>query len=140
MGKLVLKAATIVINAVDFTDHADSVTIETQFDEVESTAFDNSNFKEYQQGLGDATVTIGLQQDFAVGEVDATCWPLAINGTSFTVTVKPTAAAVSTSNPLYTMTGRLFNYSPLDGSIGDLSKTEVAIRNAAATGLVRTTA
>lgn len=138
MAKTVLKNPSIVMNSVDMSDHADSVTIETAFDEVESTAFGDT-FKQFEQGMGDATITVELQQDFAAGEVDATLWPLASAGTSFTVVVKPVAAAVSATNPTYTMTARLFSYSPLDGSVGDLSKTTVTMRNASSTGLVRAT-
>jgi hypothetical protein len=138
MAKIVLKDVVIVLNSVDFSDHADSVTIESEFDEVESSAF-GAVFKEYQVGLGDATITVGMQQDFAAGEVDATLWPLAIAGTSFAVAIKPTSAAISATNPEYQMTARLYGYSPLDGSIGDLSTTEITLRNASTTGLVRDT-
>lgn len=138
MAKYVIKTPVITVNAVDLSNRADSVTIETAFDEVESTAFGDS-FKQYEQGMGDATITVEWQQDFAAAEIDATLWPLASAGTTFPVTVKPTSAAVSATNPLYSMTCRLFGYSPMDGGIGDLSKTTTAMRNASSTGLTRAT-
>jgi hypothetical protein len=138
MGKYVMKTTSVVMNSVDMSDHIDTVTVETAYDEVESTSFQDT-FKTFEQGMGDATLTFGMQQDFAAGEVDATLWPLASAGTSFVVVVKPTSSAVGATNPTYTMTGRLFAYSPLDGSVGDLSKTTVTVRNASSTGLVRAT-
>lgn len=139
MAKFVMKNVSVVMNSVDMSDHIDTVTVETAYDEVESTAFGDT-FKQYEQGMGDATLTFGMQQDFAASEVDATLWPLASAGTSFVTVVKPVATTVSATNPTYTMTGRLFSYSPLDGSVGDLSKTTVTVRNASSTGLVRATA
>jgi hypothetical protein len=138
MAKFVMKTTSVVLNSVDFSDHIDTVTVETSYDEVESTSFQDA-FKTFEQGMGDATLTFGFQQDFAAGEVDATLWPLALAGTTFPVVVKPTSSAVGATNPTYTMTGRLFAYSPLDGSVGDLSKTTVTVRNASSTGLVRAT-
>lgn len=139
MAKFVLKNCFISVDGVNLSDHCSSVTIETKFDETDVTAF-GSTYREIIQGLGDATVTLAVFQDFAAGSVDATLWPLSQSGATFQVIVRPTSAAVSATNPQYTMTGALFTYNPLAGSIGDASTTDVTIRNSSATGLVRTTA
>ncbi|MES2866730.1 MAG: hypothetical protein V4703_08210, partial [Actinomycetota bacterium] len=74
----------------------------------------------------------------AAGEVDATLWPLAIAYTTFAVAIKPTSAAISATNPEYQLaTGHLLSYSPMDGKIGEASKTTVEFVNAGNTGLVR---
>lgn len=136
MAKFVLKNATVSINSVDLSDHISSVTIETEFDEVDVTAF-GSTYREFLQGLGDATITMSAFQDFAAGEIDATLWPLSQSGATFPVAIKPTNAAISATNPEYQMTGALFTYNPIDGEVGEASTTEISIRNAAPTGLVR---
>lgn len=136
MAKFVLKNPIITIDGVNLSDHISSVTIETTFDEVDVTAF-GSNYKEILQGLGDATITCAVFQDFAAGSVDATLWPLSQSGASFPVTVKATNAAVSATNPLYSMTGVLLSYSPIAGAVGEASTTDVTIRNQAAVGLTR---
>jgi hypothetical protein len=136
MAKFVLKNPIITLNAVDLSDHCSSCTIETQFDDVDLTAF-GAIYKQIAQGLGDATMTFAMFQDFAAGSVDATLWPLSQSGSSFPVTVKPTNAAVGATNPRYDMTGVLLTYNPIDGGVGDASTTDVTIRNAAQTGLTR---
>lgn len=136
MAKIVLKSPEILVNAVDMSDHVDQVTIETSRDEVDSTAF-QSAFKETLAGLGDASITMEFQQDFAAGEVDATLWPLSTSDVAFPVWIKPTTAAISATNPQYQMSCLLFNYSPLDGAVGELAKTSVTFKNASAAGLVR---
>jgi hypothetical protein len=136
MAKIVLKDCFISVDAVDLSDHCSSVTIETTFDEVDVTGF-GSTYREFLQGLGDATITLEMFQDFDALSVDATLWPLSQSGESFDVIVRPTSAVVGATNPQYTMTGSLFGYSPIAGAIGDAATTSVPIRNSSSTGLVR---
>lgn len=136
MAKFVLKTAVVTINAVDLSDHFSEITIETERDEVDVTAFGAAN-KELLAGLGDATITGTAFQDFAAGELDATLWPLSTSDTPFTVAVKPTNAAISATNPEYQMSALLFTYSPIAGAVGQASTTEVTFRNASQAGLVR---
>ena len=51
--------------------------------------------------------------------------------------MKVAAGAISATNPEYQMTGRIFTYNPVSGSMGEMSSTEVTFKNAATTGLVR---
>jgi hypothetical protein len=139
MAKFVLKDAFITVDAVDLSDHCSSVTIETTFDEVDVTGF-GGTYKEIIQGMGDATITLNIFQDFAAASVDATLWPLSQSGETFVVVVRPTSAAVSATNPQYNMTGVLLNYNPLAGGVGEASATDVSIRNSSQTGLTRTVA
>ena len=139
MAKHVLKNASVTINAVDLSNHVASVTIETTRDEKDVTAMGAVN-KEIIAGLGDATITLDVFQDYGAASVDATLFPLSQSNTSFPVIVKPDAGAVSPTNPSYTMQAMLFNYNPLAGAVGDENRTPVTLRNAAQTGLVRATA
>lgn len=139
MATLVLKDASVVVNSVNISDHCSEVQIETERDEVDFTAMGATN-KVTKAGLGDATITCTVFSDYAAGSIDATMFPLSTSDTPFTVVVKPTSAAVSTSNPSYTMSALLFNYSPISGSIGDAASTDLTFRNAAQAGLTRATA
>ena len=137
--KFVLKDAFISIDGVDLSDHCSSVTIETTFDEQDVTGF-GSTYREFLQGLGDATITLAIFQDFDAASVDATLWPLSQSGDTFPVIVRATSAVVGPTNPQFDMTGSLFSYNPIAGEVGNASTTDVSIRNASSTGLVRTTA
>jgi hypothetical protein len=138
MAKIVLRDAFIQVDGVDLSDHASSVTIETKFDLQDATGF-GSRFKANLQGLGDATATVNFLQDFDAASVDATLWPLSQSGEPFEIVVKPTSAAVSETNPSYTMQAILSTYNPLDGKVGDVSATQVAFNNAGQDGIVRAT-
>ena len=137
MAKVVLTDARVTVNGVNLSDHVSTVTVETSKDEVDVTSM-GATFKQILAGLGDATVTISVFQDFAAGSVHATVWPLYQAGSTFPVTVRPTSAAESATNPTMTMTGVILSYNPLAGDVGAASTTDISIRNAAQTGIVIT--
>lgn len=138
MAKQVLKDPYIVVNSVNLSDHAESVTINLVKDEIETTNFGGSG-RERIAGLKDDSFEITFQQDFASANVDATLYPLWNNETEFTVEVRPTNAAVSPTNPKYTGTCILLEYQPLAGDVGELSTTEVTLPSQR-TGITRATA
>lgn len=138
MAKVVLKRADIVINGVNLSNHAVSIEMHDEAEAVEMTGF-QSDYREYEPGLKDATMTITFISNYAAGSVDATLFPLYSAGTSFVVVAKATDAAVSVTNPSYTMTGKLYSYSPLQGGVGDRAETPVEIRNNSQTGIVKAT-
>lgn len=137
MAKVVLTDARVTVNGVNLSDHCSSVTVETSKDEVDVTSM-GATFKQLLAGIGDATVTLSVFQDFAAGSVHATIQPLFAAGSTFPVTVRPTSAAESATNPTFTMTGIILTYNPIAGSVGDASTTDITIRNAGQTGVVVT--
>jgi hypothetical protein len=136
---MVIKDAAVLINGTSIADHCSAATVETSYDEVDFTTFTASNFREFGQGMGDATITLSVFQDFAASNIDSIFWPLAQSGGTFSVEVRPTSAAASSTNPKYTMTGRLFTYNPIGGAVGDALTSEIPIRNAGTAGLARGT-
>lgn len=137
MGKVVLRDCVITVNGVDFTDHVNSVEIAMKKAAIDTTNFSGGG-KEQIAGLREDEFTIDFQQDFSPAEVDATLYPLYNNETEFVVTVKPHAAAVSASNPLFSGTCILLEYQPLVGKVGDLSTTKVKLPSQRA-GILRAT-
>jgi hypothetical protein len=136
MAKIVLTDASITIDSVDLSDHANRVEISSEKDLQETTAF-GSDSKEYLLGLGDGTMSFTFQQDYAATSVDDTLWDIHDAGSSVVIVVKPTSAAVGAANPSYTMTGVLPAYTPLSGDVGQVSTIEAQFQNASPTGIVR---
>lgn len=123
--KLILKTCVVTVNGVDLTDHCQSVEVALKKEAVDTTNFAGGG-KEVQAGLASDTFTLDLQQDFNAAEVDATLYPLYNNETEFVVTIKPTVAAVSVTNPLYSATCVLLEYQPLSGKPGELANTKIS--------------
>jgi hypothetical protein len=139
VAKLVLTGAQVLVNAVDISNHVQSVDIEVTRDEVDVTSMGDVN-KEIVLGLGDVTMTVNVFNDYAVGNIDSQMFALNATNTPFTVEIRPTTGARSTSNPGYTMSALMPNYHPIAGSIGDAVSSELVFRNAAQAGLARNTA
>lgn len=139
MAIFVLTDAFISINGVTLSDHARSITVEDNRDQVDVTAFGASS-KTYAKGLGDGKFTVEFYQDFAAAKTHATLQPLISSSTPFTVEARATSAARSTTNPGFVMTALLFNYSGLAGSIGDASTFTAEFQNAAQGGITYPTA
>ena len=121
MAKLVLTDATVTINAIALSDHANSVTLNYEIDSIETTAFGSSGHT-FAGGLQNLSVEIALMQDLAASNVEATIYPLV--GTTTTLVLKNTSAATSATNPQYTVTGAyLASHTPVAGSVGELAMT-----------------
>jgi hypothetical protein len=137
MAKFIIDDPVVTIDGDDHSDHIRSATIEASFAEVDLTAF-GQDFSEIGLGVGDATITLEAYQDFASNELDQNMWPIFITKDIVEVTVKPTAAVVSATNPEYSLPeARLSTYTPLGGAKGDASMTTLTFRNAGQQGLVR---
>lgn len=124
MAVLVLTNASITINSVALSDHANSVTLNYEIDSVEVTAFGNSGHV-FTGGLQNNSIDIELMQDFAAANVEATVYPLV--GTTTTIVIKPTSASTSSTNPSYTISNAfLAAHTPVAGAVGELAMTSLS--------------
>ncbi len=136
MAKFVLTNAYVAINGTAISDHCSSVTVEDSADEIEFTSFSANQYREFGQGLHDATITLTVFQDYAGSSVYSILQPLYASGGTFGIEVRPINATVTATNPKATMTGRLYSFNPIAGAVGDAATTDISIRNAGTAGLV----
>ena len=133
MAQLVLTNADITVNGVVLSNRANSVELNYEVESVEVTAFGGN--RSFVGGLQNNTITIQFMQDFVAANVEATIYPLVGQQTS--VTVRPSAAATSATNPLYTVTGTfLSSHTPVSGAVGELAMTSLTFTGGT---LVKTT-
>ena len=131
MAKIVLTDASITINSVALSDLSNSVTLNYEVDSVEDTSFGSAGHT-FTKGLQNISCEVALMQDFAATKTEATIYPLV--GTTTTVVIKPTSAAVSATNPSYTLTGTfLAAHTPVAASIGELAMTTLTFTGGALT-------
>ena len=126
----------VKVNSIDLSDHVTSVTLNRSFDELEVTAMGDSGHK-FVKGLEASSVTIDFLNDTASANVLATLQ--AAWGTNVTVVfLQDKSAAVSATNPLYTMTCLVNNTTDINGAVADLS-TQSVTWNVSGTIAVTTT-
>ena len=122
MAVFLNNGVVLTVNAVDLSDHVTAVTINRSFDELEVTAMGDSGHK-FVKGLEASSITIDFLNDTATGEVLQTLQ--AAWGTSVPVVIKQTSAAVSATNPSYTMQCLVNSTTDVNGSVADLSMQSV---------------
>lgn len=123
MARLVLTNAYITVNSVNLSDHIASVTLTTNRDVVETTAFSSTAARTRIGGLADNSVTLEFHQDYATSSVEATIYPLL--GSTTSVVVKPNGSTTATDNPSYTFNALVSEWTPLNGAVGELATASV---------------
>jgi len=140
MAKFVLKDAYVAINGTVVSNLANTCELEDSADEVDFTGFSSAGYKEIGGGLKDGTVSITFFSDFATPGVNAginnILQPLYSSGGTFSIEVRPTSGAASSTNPKMTATVRLFSYAGIAGAVGDAATFDAAFRNAGTAGFV----
>lgn len=117
-----LSNPVVTINAVDISDQCTSCEFTLGQPALEATAFGDSSRK-YVGGLYENSITLELYASFAAAETWATLKSLV--GTTTTVTIKPTSAATSATNPIFTFTGTFVEPLPTSFSLGALGTQTV---------------
>jgi hypothetical protein len=123
MARIVLTDASVTINGVNLSQYITSISLSTSDDVVDTSAFGGGGARTRVAGLADNSVTLEFNQDFASSalEVSINAVGSSLVGTSTTVVVKPTSAAVGVSNPTYTFTAIVTEWQPLSGAVGELA-------------------
>jgi len=118
-----LSNPTLTVNSVDLQDQCTSATINYVYEQLETTAFGDTARKfggSAVTSLQNNSIDVELYQSYAASETEATIFSLV--GVQTTLVLKPTSAAVSATNPSYTLTGAYLSaHTPINASLGELS-------------------
>ena len=114
--------ASVTFNSVDLSAYVTSVTINQAFDELEVTAMGDTAHK-FAKGLEASTITLDFLNDNAAATVIPTL--RAAYGTTVTLVIKQSTAAVSATNPSYTASVLVNNLQNINGAVGDISSQSI---------------
>jgi hypothetical protein len=114
--------ASVTFNSVDLSAYVTSVTINQAFDELEITAMGDTAHK-FAKGLEASTITLDFLNDNAAATVIPTL--RAAYGTTVTLVIKQSTAAVSATNPSYTASVLVNNLQNINGAVGDISSQSI---------------
>jgi hypothetical protein len=113
----------VTVNAVDLTDQCSAANLTRVIEALESTSF-GKTARVYVGGLENSTLTLTMYNSFAATEVYSTL--SALVGTATTITIKPTSAATSATNPLSTLTGCYLETLPIiNAALGALDTIDI---------------
>lgn len=116
MAAVALTNEFVSINGTDISDHIKAGTLVVDVNQLDATVM-GDGWSDVLGGLKSGTLNLEILDDFAVGEIDATLWPLL--GTVVAFVVRPDAGAVSTSNPQYSGS-ILVNAHGVGAAVGEL--------------------
>jgi hypothetical protein len=118
-----LSNPVVQVNSVDLTNQCTSATVTHRFDQLESTAFGQTD-RTYVKGLGNHEVTLSLYMSYAASETYATL--AALVGTTTTVRIQPAAPPDGATNPGFILTGAFLAELPvLNATMGELSTIDI---------------
>lgn len=130
-----LSNPAVTINSVDLQDQCTSAVVNYVYEQLETTTFGDSARKfggSAVTSLQNNTIEVTLFQSYAAAETEATIYGL--TGIVTTLVLKPTSAAVSATNPSYTLTGAyLESHTPINASLGELSEITLTFAGGALT-------
>jgi len=121
-----LSNPVVTINSVDLSDQCTAASLTKTVEALESTSF-GGTARVYVGGLQANEVTLTFYNSFATTETYATLSGLV--GTSTNLTVKPTSAATSATNPIFTITGCYLESLPIvNASLGELDTIDITFQ------------
>ena len=118
-----LSNPVVTVNSVALTGFCTAASMNRVQESIDTTVF-GSTSREYSSGLANNEVTMSLFFTYGASEVYATL--KALVGTRTTVTLKPSSAATSATNPILTLTGCYLETLPvMNTTVGELSSIDI---------------
>ena len=124
MAKQIATNIVVKIGGVDLSAFVNNVSLSSSADAIETTSFSSGGARERISGLKDNSVTIDFMQDFAAASVEATVYPL-IGSTAVAFEILPNGTVVSATNPKYTGSLIVTDWTPVAGAVGELLTASV---------------
>lgn len=138
MAKIVVTDAFVSLDGTDVSEWVASLTFEVNVDTQDTTTMGTNGWRDRLGGLKDFSVSIDALTDFAASQFDSVIWPLAIARDPVALIIRPTSAAVGTSNPQFAGNVIVTQYTPLSGGVGSVAGGSFTLEGAGA--MTRTTA
>ena len=129
-----LSNPVVTVNSVALTGFCTSAVLNRTVESIDTTSFGQTS-REFSGGLQNNEITMSLFMTYASSEVYATL--KALVGTKTTVTLKPTSAAASATNPTFTVTGCYLEALPvMQTTVGELSQIDITFTGGVYTEVV----
>jgi hypothetical protein len=118
VARIVLTNVAVTFGTTDISSYVTSVTLGSNYDVVETTAFGNTA-RTRVAGLADNSVALEFNQDYATSALEATIYPTL--GTAVSMVVRPVAGV----SPAYSFSALVSEWTPLNGAVGELATASV---------------
>ena len=113
----------IALNSVDRSAYIRSVALHYEGAELDASNFASAGWMTPVSGLRSGNLQLTFNNDVAASAIDSVISALLWTTTTFEI--RATNAAVGTSNPKWTGSVLVREWTPLSGSVGDLAESSV---------------
>lgn len=113
-----MTATQVSIAGGDQTAGVASVSIEVEAEQLDTTNMSSAGWREFIGGLKGGSVSLTFHDDFADNALDEDIF--SILGTVVAIAVKPTAAAISDTNPEFQFNALITQWN-FGGGVGELA-------------------
>lgn len=127
MAKYVSYNASVVLNAVDLSDHVESVSFVVTLNDQPGAAMSDVEDYSIAGTRKVSPITLNMYQDFAASKVYATLMTLWTNRTSFNAVIKADSGANATTNPQFTVSVFISSFPVLDVTRGQRHMSQVVL-------------
>ena len=134
MSKFDATDCSVVLDLVDMSDYCFSIDLPDSKEQIDVSGFNPTGSKEFVPGSRDQLITLGILQDFAASSsgsvvaIHSKLNTLYTANSAFVFTIKPTSAAVSSTNPKYSGTAVLYEYDGLNAQLNARAEIVVTLR------------
>lgn len=133
MAKELITDAKVVIDSYDFANNAFDATINLNADEIDTTGFNASAWREYLAGLLNWTVSLGFHHDFADAATNEKIYGWAVGRAAVTMEITKKDTTVSPTNPKWSGSILFTGNIPIfTGQIGALAGSTITLRGTGA--------
>lgn len=132
MAKHCLTDAYVSVNAVDLSDHVESVSFVTGINPQAAAAMSETTDYDMPGTITISPITVTFYADFAASKTYATIQTLVTNRSTVTLMVKPTSAADSATNPNFTISVFVASFGFVTGTRGDRHMVQAVFQPASA--------
>ncbi len=124
MAVIVYTDASVSIEGTNISNRVASVALTYEAEPLDATAMGDQT-RGSVLGLLNWSIEMEVFQDHSSGGLDSLFWSWVTDRVQLTIVIKPTSAAVGTSNPSFTGEAYLTGYSPITGSVGELGRQTI---------------
>lgn len=122
----VLRNVYVSVDGTDLSSKADEVTITEEADQQDATTFGNDGYRTFERGLITGTINVRFNMDHGdSGGVHDTLYPIWVAGDEVELAIGPEG---SSGPDIYVADVRLFSYSFVQGSVGEISRNPVTFQ------------
>ncbi len=125
MAVLAMTSCRVEINAVDMSQYVAAVELTLDGVELDTTDFASGGWEEKIMGLRSSSLKVKFNDDFAATTVDDRIYALWLAGTPVAYKIRPTSAAISTTNPSFEGNFLPNSFVAVAGSVGDLATKDL---------------